>query len=179
MENIQLLGTHNTHGLKWDKNTSEIIKKVNGRLQLLRKASEYTSVIEDLEVIYNSYILSILEQSSVIWGSSITDENDNDLERVQKNALRIIFKENYKSYEQSLEEINMVSLKERREKQALKFANNCLKKEQTKDLFKLRITEHPMRIRNQLKYEEIKSNTERMRKSTVPYLQSLLNRVQK
>ena len=81
----KLLGTIITDDLKWNDNVELLTKRANQRLQLLRKCSEYTNSIDDLKTIHISYIRSILEQSSVVWGSSITEENKLDLERVQKN----------------------------------------------------------------------------------------------
>ena len=53
--------------------------------------------------IYISYIRSILEQSSTVWHSSLTQEDVDDLERVQKSAMRIILQEDYNTYEKALE----------------------------------------------------------------------------
>ena len=97
------------------------------RLQILRKAAEYTSSKEDLKIIYISYIRSILEQSAVIWQASITKENRIDLKRVQKNATRIIFKNKYKDYQESLTDLNLQTLEERRNKLSFKFAKNFIK----------------------------------------------------
>ena len=43
---------------------------------------------------YKTFKRSILEQSCVIWHSSITEEDREDLECVQKNAGKNILKEN-------------------------------------------------------------------------------------
>ena len=45
---------------------------------------------EELKNIYILFIRSILEQSAAVWHSSLTEENKNNLERVQKSAVRII-----------------------------------------------------------------------------------------
>ena len=45
----------------------------------------------------------ILEQSYQVWHSSLTLENCTDLERVQKNALRIILQDIYLSYSSVLD----------------------------------------------------------------------------
>ena len=82
----KLLGTIITDVLKWNANTEEIVKKANQRMLLLRKSTEFTTLTEDLKIIYLSYVRSLLEQSSVLWGSSLSEENETDLERVQKNA---------------------------------------------------------------------------------------------
>ena len=68
----KLLGTFITDDLKWDKNTSKLVKKGFQRMQLLNKAAKFTSKIQDLKKIYMTYIRSILEQSAVVWHSSLT-----------------------------------------------------------------------------------------------------------
>ena len=59
-------------------------------MELLRKVAEFTNSIEDKREIYIKYIRSILEQSCVVWHSSLTEENVFDLERFQKAAIKII-----------------------------------------------------------------------------------------
>ena len=71
----KLLGTIITDDLKWNANTQEIIKKANQRMLLLRKCPEFTSSIDDLKIIYLSYVRNVIEQSSAVWGSSISEEN--------------------------------------------------------------------------------------------------------
>ena len=131
----KLLGTIITDDLKWNENTRKIVKQANQRLQILRKSTEFTSSIDDLKTIYIAYVRSILEQSSVLWGSSLTDENKCDLERVQKNSCRIILGERYENYENALKEICLETLEERRKVLALKFGNNCLYNVKTQNLF--------------------------------------------
>ena len=103
-ENLQevsetkLLGTTLTNNLKWHKNTERIIKKSNARMQLLRVVSSFNPGWDDLKIIYVSFIRSLLEQSCTVWHSGLTQENTNDLERVQKCALKIILKDSFKNY---------------------------------------------------------------------------------
>ena len=59
-------------------------------MELLRKVASFGTSIEEKRSIYILFIRSILEQSSVVWHSSLTKENEEDLERVQKSALKII-----------------------------------------------------------------------------------------
>ena len=125
VDQAKLLGVI-SNDFKWDQNTSYLIKKANSRLELLRKVAEFTSSIEDKKTIYLLYIKSILEQSCVVWHSSLTQENSEDLERVQKAAIRIILGQKYEKYEDALIKVNLDSLKERREKLCKKFAQKCL-----------------------------------------------------
>ena len=58
---------------------------------------------------------------------------------------------------------------------ALRFAKRSLKLEQFSKLFPLNDTSHPMTMRNPERYVVNGSNTERYKKSAVPFLQRLLN----
>ena len=98
VEETKLLGTHITKDLKWKKNTKELIKKGFQRMQILHRAAGFTSNVEDLKSIYLIYVRSVVEQSAVVWHSSLTYKNRRDLERVQRCAVRVILKNNYKGY---------------------------------------------------------------------------------
>ena len=50
-------------------------KKAYKRMELLRKASPFTVSKRDKKIIYTLYIRSVLEQSCVVWHSSLTQEN--------------------------------------------------------------------------------------------------------
>ena len=97
VDEVRLLGTAITKDLKWSKNTREIVKKAYRRMQLLHRAASFTSNTQDLKAIYLTYIRSILEQSAVVWHSSLTSKNRRDLERVQKAAIRVIFQGRFSS----------------------------------------------------------------------------------
>ena len=61
-------------------------------MTILRKLYEFNIPQEDLVLIYCMYIRSIVEYNSSVWFSSITQEQKNNLERVQKIACMIILK---------------------------------------------------------------------------------------
>ena len=71
-------------------------------MRMLHKLVEFSVPVEDLINIFILYIRSVLEQSCQVWHSSLTFENMTDIERVQKNALKIILKEEYITYEHAL-----------------------------------------------------------------------------
>ena len=60
----QLLGTHITDDLKWNKNTAEKVKKAYMRMQSLNRAANFTKNTSDLKSIYLTYIRSILGKHS-------------------------------------------------------------------------------------------------------------------
>ena len=176
VDHTKLLGLIVSSDLTWSRNTQYIIKRANSRMELLRRISSFNAPMKDLVQIYITYIRSILEQSCVIWHSTLTQEDCDNLERVQKNALRNILKERYISYEISLNIVQLETLFKRREKLLYSFGKKSTIIEQTKHQFKRKETSHSMNTRNTEKYEVIHANTERLRNSTVPYIQRLLNK---
>ena len=144
-------------------------------MRLLHNLVEFDVPIEDLITIYNLYIRSVLEQSCQVWHSSLSFQNLTDLERVQKNALRIILKDNYISYEHALQESNLESLVERRERLCLKFAKACVKNETVKDIFPLNPVDYHVDTRDREVYHVTMAHKERLKRSAVPYMQRLLN----
>ena len=85
----KLLGTVITNDLRWSKNTTNIVKKANKRMELLRKISSFGATLSELKNIHILYIRSLLEQSCTVWNSGLTQEDSDNLERVQKSDLRI------------------------------------------------------------------------------------------
>ena len=176
VEKCKLLGVVITNDLKWNENTKYLIKRANARMEILRKLSSFNPPISDMVTVYILYIRSILEQSCTIWHSTLTEENKADLERVQKNACRNILKDKYKSYTDALKFLKLETLEERREKLILKFGKQCIKLEQTKELFPLKTKIHGMNTRSSEVYEVFNAHTQRYRNSTVPYIQRILNK---
>ena len=86
----KLLGTVITNNLSWNRNTEELVKKGFRRMQLLYRAASFTNSRVDLKAIYLTYIRSIVEQSAVVWHSSLSNENRKNLERIQKAAVKVI-----------------------------------------------------------------------------------------
>ena len=76
--------------LGWRSNTSVLIRKAYTRMVIIKKLVQFDIPSEDLLHIYALYIRSVTEQSAVVWHSGITKGEQNDLERVQKVAHRII-----------------------------------------------------------------------------------------
>ena len=99
-----------------------------------------------------------------------------DIESDQKSAMKVILKENYVDYEQSLKLLDLESLHDRRERLCLRFARKCLKMENFKKLFPVRKLNHEMIKRKTEKYLIKHINTERYMKSAIPAMQRALNK---
>ena len=97
----KILGTIIEDDLKWNADTSMLVKKAITRMCLLRAAVAFGASTEDKNTINITFIRNILEQSAVVWGSILLVQNTTDLKCCQKNALRIIDLQ-YIKYKKSL-----------------------------------------------------------------------------
>ena len=178
LENVgetKLLGTIVSSDLKWTKNTEMLIKKAYQRMQMLHKLKSFNVAYKDLVIIYILYIRSIIEQSCQVWHYSLTDEDSNSLERVQKVACSIILSQEYTSYSNALRTLNLDTLSQRREKLCLKFAEACVKHPKMSKLFPYNQTVSRNLIHREKFYVQ-PARTGRLFNSTIPQLQRALNR---
>ena len=144
-------------------------------MELLRKFAGFRAPLKDLKIIYFIFVRSQLEQSAAVWHSSLTEENVKDLERVQKSALKIMLRNEYRGYKKSLKKLNMKTLSERREKLCLNFALKCTKNKKMKRMFPQNLKFHTMKTRNPEKFIVEHARTERLKNSSIIYMQNLLN----
>ena len=104
----------------------------------------------------------------------MSEQNCEDLERVQKCALKIIEPE--LKYHEALYKLDLECLKERRDKLCLKFAKKSIENRNTK-ITKM-FPENEL-IRDRSRKEKYKVNyarTERLKRSSIPFMQRLLNK---
>ena len=130
---------------------------------------------EDLIDIYILYIRSIAEYCSVVFHSSLTNEQSEKLERIQKTCLRVILGDMFIDYASALEMCGLETLSARRQTRCLDFALKCAKHPRNKRIFPLNKNIPVCEIRNSEKYEVNFARTSTYRDSTVPYCQRLLN----
>ena len=179
VQEIKLLGVILTSDLRWDRNIDYLVKDANKRMVMLHAASKFTSDKQVLKQIYFSRIRCKLDQSAVVWNSSLTLKNISDLERVQRSAIRIIYGKKYESYSGTLKELSIQSLSERREMLCLKFAKKSLKVDNFKHLFPISKNQHDMRTRSNNMFKVNSAFSARYLKSAIPAMQKILNRDRK
>ena len=100
----------------------------------------------------------------------------DDLERVQKAAVRLINGKPYESYSETLKQLGILRLSERREVICLKFAKNCLRLENFRKLFPKHASKHDMQTRHEERYQVNRSNGKRHAISAIPNMLKLLNK---
>ena len=130
---------------------------------------------EDLIEIYILYIRSLLEYCSTLWHSSLTLDQRNRIENVQKLCLKVILGSEYFSYEAALELCNLETLSERREKRCLNFGLKSLLHPRHAKMFPVNPNMDKYDTRNSEHFQVNWASTEQYRKSAIPYIQRKLN----
>jgi IS1 family transposase len=160
--------------LSWWENTNYITKRAYQRMEIIRRLCQFSVPVDDLTHLYTLYVRSVLEFNCCVWNSNLTQAQENDIERVQKVACHIILQDSYSSYEDALSDLNLMSLKERRQQLCLKFANRCQKFEKSKDMFPLNDPNSHF-TRSHEKFKVNFAETDRLRDSAIPQMQRLMN----
>ena len=142
---------------------------------LFKKIQNFGANWREKVQIWKTYCRSVLEQSAVLWQGALTQENRETLERTQKTFAKLLLKNNYKSYEQSLQTLDLPALDARQNQLTLQFAKKCIQNGKMAHLFPLKGKKHDYLLRNNQKYKIQFANTERLQKSQILFMQRLLN----
>ena len=90
VKQMKILGTTFTDRLSWSENSDSILKKLNARMQLIRKIWSFCSNYQEMVHLWKTFCLSILEQSCAMLGGMITAKNKKDCERTQQNFAKLV-----------------------------------------------------------------------------------------
>ena len=175
LHDVRLLGVIIQDDLKWDSNTADVCKRAFARLSMITKLKYVGVRKEDLLDVYCLYVRSLLEYCCVVWHSALTKEQTTDLERVQKTSLKIILGDEYSEYKSALNQCILERLSNRREKRCLKFGLKATKHPKHQKLFPLN-QEIDLELRDVEKYHVNFARTSTYKKSSIPYIQRLLNK---
>ena len=121
-------------------------------------------------------VCSIFRYRLMVWGTSITQQNIEDLERTQKCFAKLVLQEKYSDYKSALIQLNLETLSERREKLLEKFATTSIANRKLHEYFNIRKTTHQMKLRDPDFYRTTRARTERFRTSSILSMQRLLNK---
>ena len=97
---FELLDVWIDDNLKWQTNNDRIIKKAVKQLFLLKTLKKYGASETDMKRFYASVIRPLLEYGAQVWHGGLTKSQYNNIEKIHKRALRIIYSE--KDYDKLL-----------------------------------------------------------------------------
>ena len=168
----KLLGVICTSDCKWKENTRYIVTKATKKLWFMRRLKNLGASNTTLVDVYRLFVRANLEFSVPLWSGALTSGQSKDIERVQRTACAIILGKKFTSYEEALDELELVPLAERRRELCTKFALKCTEDSRFQNLFPRR---EGISTRTDNEYIEPFCRTNRYRTSAVPYLINLLN----
>ena len=172
----KILGIWIQDNLKWDKNITEITKKANRRLYMLRMLKKFGFNHQELITVYKGYVRPLLEYCDSTWHSSLTAGQSKSLEQLQRRACRIVQGRNFTSYSDALSDCDLDSLYDRRVEHCLRFAEGLSKCSRTNELLPpVRRDVHGRNLRSADKLTQLFARTSRFQNSPIPYFISLLN----
>ncbi|XP_072048561.1 uncharacterized protein [Amphiura filiformis] len=171
----KILGLSIQSNLGWDIQVNKMISKGSRRLYMLNRLKRFGLPVEDLVSVFVSYVRPVVEYATPVWHSSLTAEQFDRLENIQKRACRIILGIRYDSYTEALELTGLQRLSSRRLQLCTKFAVECSESERYSDWFPMNRSSHSMRLRRTKVYQEFRSRTKRYGDSPIPFMCRLLN----
>jgi hypothetical protein len=148
---IKLLGVFIDNKLLFDCHVSSLCKKVGRQLNALCRMSRFLNAYSMMNI-YNAYIMSNFNYAPTVW-HLCGRINTRKVERLQKRALRIIYKDYVNEYPLLLSKASKSTLHLQRTKCFLTMMfkiMNDLGKPFTSDYFEKRITTYDFRSMNTL-----------------------------
>ena len=112
VDQVKLLSVTITNNLKWNQHVDTICKKASNRLYALRLLKRGALPDPVLVNVYQTCVRPILEYACEVWHNCLPAYLSDQIESVQKRALRIIYPE--LSYCQATEATNLPTLYDRR-----------------------------------------------------------------
>ena len=152
-----------------------VVRKFRQRFWTLRnlKASGFTE--EELVKVYTTMIRPVAEYCCAVYHSSLTDEQDERLERLQSHALKAIYGPGL-SARKLREKSGLDTLRARREQYCDKFASKCASNPRFVDWFPLKENRTSSRLaKNKETYLETKARCDRLKNSPLHYFRRRLN----
>jgi len=126
VETFKLLGTVVSSDLKWNSHIAYVIPKANSRIHL-RQLKRAAVPQDDMLYFYKKIIgiiRPVLEYAVAVWHNGLTADLSDQLELIQKRALRIIFGGSSftnKSYDTFCHKLHISPLSARREDMTTRF----------------------------------------------------------
>ena len=123
-KDIKLLGVTLDNRLKFDAHIADICRKVGGQVNALNRLKNILPC-KTKEALYHAFILPYFTYCSQVWHHCGT-RNTNKLEKVNERALRLIYKDNFTSYQTLLKWIGQNNtLETRRIQDMLVTVDSC------------------------------------------------------
>ena len=113
VQSFKLLGVYVSSDLSWSAHVAYLLKKISKHIHIIYQLVRAGMSANDIIIVYCSIIRSALEYACPVWHPGLTKAQSDDLERVQRRCLKIIFPD--LTYSDALFVSNLDELSVRRE----------------------------------------------------------------
>ena len=167
VNHAKILGLTISENLQWNDHISETVKKANKRLYCLTQLKRAGVPVSDVVQFYSTCIRPTLEYGAEVFHHSLPKYLENDLERVQKRSLAIIFPG--QEYDERLQLSGLTSLFDRRQE----LCDKLFKSITSDKTHKLRSllppkNEHKYNLRHKRAYTRPVIHTKRFQNTFIP-----------
>ena len=176
VEEMKIVGYILRSDLKTCSNTAYIIKKAYGRMWILRRLKALGASRTRLLDVLQKQILSALHLGVPAWNCLLTEQEKIDLERVLKTALKIIWGQEYTTFQEVIKDGNLKTLRQVREKIVTKFVKKSIKHHKFSKWF-VPNTAPIMNTRagNKTRFKQVTARRAFFKNSPIPTLTELAN----
>ena len=171
----KILGVWISEDMSWSRNCQEICVKAYSRLSMITKLKYVGVSREDLLDIYILFIRSVTEYCAVSFHSSLTAQQSDKLEKIQKTCLKVIMGEDYVDYRTALNYFGLQTLSERRLQRCLDFSLKCIKHPKNSRLFPQN-SNFSDKLKSSKPFKVNFARTSTYQDSAIPFCQKLLNK---
>ena len=140
-------------------------------LWTLRRLKKLGASRKQLLPVYFRQVRAALEHAAPLWSNRITKLESRNIERVQRQAISLIFGNKPHLYKNTLKANNIETLAARRKRLTLNFARRAIKHENFKTWFILQknSTMSSPQLKTTISYKK------KLRKSPIAYINKLIN----
>ena len=172
---IKALGMHFSSRPTMQAQVEAIQKNMRMRFWTLRNLKRNGFTADELVTVYKTIIRPVADYGSVVYHPSLTEEQEEALERLQNHALACIYGPGV-SARIMREKANIPTLRQRRETQVDKFAAKCAANPLFERWFPLKTTRTSRRSgKTEEIYKETKARCDRLQNSPFFYYRRRLN----
>lgn len=94
-DSVKVLGVTIQSDLKWDGQVDHMLSSASRKLFALRRLKKLCVQDNKLVIIYTGYVRPVLEYAVPVWHSSLTTDQIERLESMQKRVFKIILGQRY------------------------------------------------------------------------------------
>ena len=147
-------------------------KKIRRRYWVLIHLKKFGFTEDELAKVYRTIVRPVIDHCCVVYHSLLKDYQDEELDRMQAHALRLIYGKDL-SYHRMRELAGVPTLRDRRIELVDKFSAKCVKSERFRSWFPEKVAGRASRRSE--KYLESFARCERLKNSPLYYMRRRLN----